>query len=412
MSGLRDLGMRLAVVLTPFLVLSSPAMAQDKVLARASAEPVPAVQKTTPAKPAAQPAKKIATTSSPSKAAVKPPAPAKRVARKVVKPRYPTYGNPAEGDDPSRDDPVVRAAAVAALGKMMGAVVVVDPASGRVLSVVNQQLAFGGGYQPCSAFKPAVALAALGEGIIDNDRTRLELGKRWYLDLHKALAISNNLYFEKLGRLLGIDKLEQYARQFGFGEQAGWGMEPEPAGAFPNAPPSVRQGGVGRVASFGQGISMTMFQLASFVSALSNGGTLYYLQYPASGSDQEFTPRIKRELPIGSALDVVQSGMEEAVLTGTARRAKQPDMRLVGKTGTCSQDGARLGWFAGYNREPGAVAIVVLLRTGGNLGGGPRASQVAGQVFRKLGDEDFYARASRRNPSRTLPASIQLPQFP
>jgi len=159
MSGLRDLGMRLAVVLTPFLVLSSPAMAQDKVLARASAEPVPAVQKTTPAKPAAQPAKKIATTSSPSKAAVKPPAPAKRVARKVVKPRYPTYGNPAEGDDPSRDDPVVRAAAVEALGKMMGAVVVVDPASGRVLSVVNQQLAFGGGYQPCSAFKPAVALA-------------------------------------------------------------------------------------------------------------------------------------------------------------------------------------------------------------------------------------------------------------
>ena len=119
MSGLRDLGMHLAVVLTLFPVLSSPVMAQDKVLARASSEPVPAVQKTAPAKSTAQPAKKIATTNSPSKAAVKSPAPVKRVARKVVKPRYPTYGNPAEGDDPSRDDPVVRAAAVAALGKMM-----------------------------------------------------------------------------------------------------------------------------------------------------------------------------------------------------------------------------------------------------------------------------------------------------
>lgn len=394
-----------------FLVWS--AHGQDKVIVSTSAKPSSAVQKKVSAAPPAQTAKKIASTKSPAKPAPKVASRSvRRATRPVRKPRFPTYGNPAEGDDPSRDDPVVRVAAVNALGNMMGSVVVVDPTNGRVLSVVNQELAFGGGYQPCSAFKPAVALAALGEGIIENDRTRLKLGKKWYLDLHKALAISNNLYFENLGRLLGIDKLEQYAHQFGFGEQAGWGIDPEPAGAFPNTSPPARAGGVGKVASFGQGISMTMFQLASFVSALSNGGTLYYLQYPEGGDDQQFFPRVKRDLTIGAALDVVQSGMEEAVMTGTARRAKQPDLRLVGKTGTCSEDGARLGWFAGYNREPGGIVAVVLLRSGQSLGGGPRASQIAGEVFRQLGDANYYTRSVRHNPSQTLPASIQMPQFP
>ncbi|MBI2818790.1 MAG: penicillin-binding protein [Acidobacteria bacterium] len=405
MTIFRHKGANLAVLLALYVGLSSLMFGQDKVIGRATSEATRAVEKSAPRKT-------IASASAESQPAKKAAAPAKPVTKKAARPRYPSYGNPSEGDDPSRDDPVVRVAAVNALGNMMGSVVVVDPTNGRVLSVVNQELAFGGGYQPCSAFKPAVALAALGEGIIENDRTRLKLGKKWYLDLHKALAISNNLYFENLGRLLGIDKLEQYAHQFGFGEPAGWGIDPEPAGAFPNTPPPARAGGVGKVASFGEGISMTMFQLASFVSALSNGGTLYYLQYPEGGDDQQFFPRVKRDLTIGAALDVVQSGMEEAVLTGTARRAKQPDLRLVGKTGTCSENSARLGWFAGYNREPGGVTIVVLLRTGRNLGGGPRASQVAGEVFRQLGDANYYTRSVWRNPSRALPASIQMPQFP
>ena len=157
---------------------------------------------------------------------------------------------------------------------------------------------------------------------------------------------------------------------------------------------------------------MTMFQLASFTSALSNGGTLYYLQYPAGQQTDGFEPKIKRELAIGSALDVVREGMEEAVLTGTARRASLPEVHVLGKTGTCSQDGARLGWFAGYNREPGGVAVAVLLRTGQNLGGGPRASQIAGQVFRQLGERDFYSRAMHSDPTRTLPASLQITHLP
>jgi beta-lactamase class D len=400
------LGKKIVLLIAVFVfAFGSPGTgkAQDKVLARASSDPAEAVEEPTPERT-------IATTRTAPESAARPLS--FRVTKKTAGPPFATYGVPAEGDDESRDDPIVREAAVEALGKIMGSVVVVDPYNGRVLSVVNQELAFGGGYQPCSAFKPAVALAALGEGIINTEGTRLQLGKRWYLDLHKALALSNNLYFEVLGRKLGIDKLERYAHQFGFGEQAGWDLAPEPAGAFPSKPPAPRAGGVGKVASFGEGISMTLFQLASFVSALANGGTLYYLQYPGPESIADFTPRVKRELPIATELAVVQSGMEEAVLTGTARRAKQSDLRVVGKTGTCSEGRARLGWFAGYNSEPGGVAIVVLLRTGQRLGGGPKASEIAGQVFRKLNETNFYARSVSRTPAQALPASIQAPVVP
>lgn len=295
----------------------------------------------------------------------------------------------------------------------MGSVMVVDPTTGKILTVVNQKLAFSSGYQPCSAFKPAVALAALGEGIIEADRTRLQLGRKWYLSLQEALASSNNLYFEKLGRLLGIKKLQDYARQFGFGELAGWGIEPEPQGSFPKSPPPARRGGVGRMASFGEGISMTLLQLASFTSALANGGTLYYLQYPNGGAESDgFEPKVKRELAISPWLGLIQQGMEEAVLSGTAHKAQQPDARVLGKTGTCAQNGARLGWFAGYNREPGGVAIVVLLKSKQNLGGGSRASEIAGGVFRKLGDQNYYVRSGHKELPSALPAAIQMPRFP
>jgi cell division protein FtsI/penicillin-binding protein 2 len=157
---------------------------------------------------------------------------------------------------------------------------------------------------------------------------------------------------------------------------------------------------------------MTMLQLAAFTGAIANGGTLYYLQYPTQEQLANFQPRVKRDLEIEASLAVVRSGMEGAVLTGTARRAQQRDIHVLGKTGTCSQGTARLGWFAGYNREPGGVAMVVLLRTGVRLGGGPRASQVAGEIFSKLGSNNFYARHADRSAPQILPASIHLPAIP
>ena len=166
------------------------------------------------------------------------------------------------------------------------------------------------------------------------------------------------------------------------------------------------------MASFGEGISMTLFQFASFIGALANGGTLYYLQYPRSSDEAgNFEPRVKRELEIAPWLGMVREGMQKAVLIGTARRARQPDVAILGKTGTCSQKGARLGWFGGYNEN--GLAVVVLLKTRNSIGGGPRASEVAGQIFRNLEDRNYLARFSGRNELQSAPpAAIQLtPHF-
>src|SRR6266567_9333105 len=67
----------------------------------------------------------------------------------------------AAGDITTGEDPVVRQAAVDALGNMNGTVVAIEPTSGRVLAMVNQKLALSSGAQPCSTIKLSVALAAL-----------------------------------------------------------------------------------------------------------------------------------------------------------------------------------------------------------------------------------------------------------
>src|SRR3954465_4613389 len=101
----------------------------------------------------------------------------------------------AAGDVTAGEDPIVRAAAVDALGNMNGTIVAINPDNGRILAMVNQKLALSEGAQPCSTFKVAVGLAALSEGIITKD-TDVKLGRRTRVNLTQALAHSNNAYFE------------------------------------------------------------------------------------------------------------------------------------------------------------------------------------------------------------------------
>lgn len=311
---------------------------------------------------------------------------------------------PFAEDDARHDDPVVREAAVKALGNYRSAALVsVDPSNGRILTIVNQKLAFES-YQPCSTFKPAIALAALEEGLIEKDKTRLQLGGRWYLDLARSLTISNNLYFEKLGGLLGLEKMRDYAQRFGFGELSSWGLPEETRGAVPTKAPPDSRGGVGRIASFGEGIEQTPLQQASFMSAVANGGTLFYLQYPLE--EGPFEPLVKRRLEIAPWLGPVREGLEGAVLKGTARSAKQPDITILGKTGTCRQDGARLGWFAGYSQEEGGLAVAVLLR-GGRVSG-PLAAGLAGKFYRNLADQNYVAQSARDIHGSAPPAAVQF----
>jgi cell division protein FtsI/penicillin-binding protein 2 len=246
---------------------------------------------------------------------------------------------------------------------MYGTVVAIDPSNGRILAMVNQKLALSSGAEPCSTIKVSVALAALQEGIVTKD-TPVNLGGA-RVNLTQALAKSNNLYFETLGRRLGFERVRHYANSFGLGELAGWNIPGEQLGIYPEQVLPESEGGVGRMCSFGEGISMTPLQLGAMVASIANGGTLYYLQHPTSSEDvTNFQPRVKRTLDIANLIPDVSVGMEGAVDYGTARslHASFNQLPILGKTGTCSNNGTRYGWFASFaNTSHGRIVTVFFL---------------------------------------------------
>jgi len=310
----------------------------------------------------------------------------------------PTYADSTVGDNADGEDLEVRRAAVDALGPYNGSVVVVDPGTGRILSIVNQKLALHAGFQPCSTIKIAVALAALSENVVGSDGRLFRHG----YNLTEALAHSNNYYFATLGIKLGFERVSYYAHLFGYGEKAGLDIPGETAGAFPSAPP--RNGGVGMLSSFGEEISQTPLQLAALVSALANGGTLYYLQYPRTQQEvNDFTPRVKRQLDIGRLIPFVKRGMLAAVQYGTARRAQQ-DEPIAGKTGTCTDSHTHLGWFGSFNDVGSRKLVVVVLLTGGRPAIGPLAAGVAGDVYKDLAQKNYFA--SRRSITPLISTQI------
>jgi beta-lactamase class D len=299
-----------------------------------------------------------------------------------------TAGDVAEGEDPA-----VRAAAIDALGNMNGTVVAIDPMSGRILTMVNQKMALAEGAEPCSTIKLSVALAALSENIVTKD-TKISLSKRVSLNLTEALAHSNNQYFEALGRRMGFEKVSYYAHQFGLGEMAGWNIPGEHLGVYPSEELDPKLGGVGRMCSFGESISMTPLQLGAMVSAIANGGTLYYLQHVTSAAElSNFEPKVKRYLDIANVIPEMMPGMTAAVEYGTARSVRWnfSEEQILGKTGTCSNNGTRYGWFASYaNTQYGKIVTVVFLE-GGRPTFGPKAAEIAGKMYRKLYDSSYFA---------------------
>jgi penicillin-binding protein 2 len=296
------------------------------------------------------------------------------------------------GDITAGEDPVVRQAAVDALGDMNGTAVVIDPSNGRVLAMVNQKLALSPGAEPCSTIKITVAMAALSEGLVTRD-TMVQL-PGFRMNMTDALAKSNNLYFEELGRELGFERVRHYATQFGLGELAGYNIAGEQLGVYPDQPLPASEGGVGRMCSFGQGVSLTPLQLGAYVAALANGGTLYYLQHPTTPEElAAFTPRVKRTLDIARYVPDLQDGMAGAVEYGTARRlrANFHDFPVFGKTGTCSDNGTRYGWFASYSDSPQGSLVTVFFLEGGRPTFGPRAAELTGEFYRNLSDRNYFA---------------------
>ncbi len=313
----------------------------------------------------------------------------------------PTYADSTLGDVADGEDPVVRRAAVEALGPFNGSVVVADPFTGRILAMVNQKLARAGAYQPCSTIKLVAAVAGLEEGIIDRD-TRLRLTRRESIDLTEALARSNNKFFFDIGEKLGFDRIYHYARLFGLGEKAGLDIEGESPGVLPEWKP--KEVPCGMMTSFGEAISITPLQLTAMVSAIANGGSLYWLQHPRSPEEAErIVPRLKRRIELAARFEEVLPGMMAAVDWGTGRRAAfDPSTPIFGKTGTCTDARTHLGWFASFNDVNGRKLVVTVLLTGGAPVNGPVAAGIAGQVYKALADQQYLAGRQPYSPAALI----------
>lgn len=313
----------------------------------------------------------------------------------------PTYADSTLGDVTEGEDPVVRRAAVEALGPYNGSVVVADPFTGRILAMVNQKLARTGAYQPCSTIKLVAAVAGLHEGIIDRE-TRLRLTRRESMDLTEALARSNNKFFFDIGEKLGFDRIYHYARLFGLGEKAGIDIEGESAGILPEWKP--KEVPCGMMTSFGEAISITPLQLTALVSAIANGGSLYWLQHPRSQEEAErMVPRLKRRIELAARIEDLLPGMMGAVDYGTARRAAfDPSTPIFGKTGTCTDSRTHLGWFSSFNDVGGRKLVVTVLLTGGAPVNGPVASGIAGHVYKTLAEQQYLAERKTYSPAALI----------
>ncbi|MGD0631990.1 MAG: penicillin-binding transpeptidase domain-containing protein [Terracidiphilus sp.] len=317
------------------------------------------------------------------------------------------------GDVTAGEDPVVRQAAIDALDGMNGTALVIDPSNGRILAMVNQKLALSPGAEPCSTIKITVAMAALSEGLVTSD-TMVQLDG-FRMNMTQALAKSNNLYFEELGRELGFERVRHYANQFGLGELAGYNIPGEQLGVYPDQELPASEGGVGRMCSFGQGVSLTPLQLGAYVAALANGGTLYYLQHPATQEEAlSLTPKVKRTLDIAKYVPQMQDGMAGAVEYGTARRlsATFHDFPVFGKTGTCSNNGTRFGWFASFADSPQGGLVTVFFLEGGRPTFGPRAAELTGAFYKNLSDRNYFANKTQQTAQVAVPADAAQPALP
>jgi membrane peptidoglycan carboxypeptidase len=285
-------------------------------------------------------------------------------------------------DDTVGEDLEVRRAAVQALGDRAGTVVVMNPKTGQVYTVVNQEWGLRRGFKPCSTTKLVTGLAGLTEHVIDPVQT-VNIGTSTYaLDLTDSLAFSNNGYFQRVGGQVGFPKMMEYARKLGLGQQTGINFPAESPGRLP----TFKEGyAVNHMSSHGDDIEVTALQLANIASAIGNGGHLLVPHMPRTPFEAvNFKREVRRELDIPQEnYQRMIPGMIGAVSYGTAKRAYNPLETIAGKTGTCTGQGSKLGLFTSFGpvHDP-TLAVAVILRNSHT--GGKYAAEVAGQVYRGL----------------------------
>jgi penicillin-binding protein 2 len=304
--------------------------------------------------------------------------------------------------------------------------------------------AVSGQYPPGSTYKVVVAAAALAEGLITPE-TRFfcngsfELGNRSYrcwqrhghgwVNLHRALVESCDVYFYNLGKMLGVDKLAEYARAFGLGEPSGIDLPREKPGLVPTKAWKLAkrkepwQLGETIPVSIGQGFNLvTPVQLANAFSALANGGILWrprivkQIETVDGRVVKVFPPEKKKNLPVSAAhIEMIRQGLWGVVNEkgGTGSALRRPEADVAGKTGTSQvvglpqdeaarrakinsgrfKDHALFACFAPYKQPEIAVAVIVEHAGGGGA--------VAAPVARQIVDAYFRLKAARAAPKGT-----------
>jgi membrane peptidoglycan carboxypeptidase len=282
-------------------------------------------------------------------------------------------------DDLTGEDPEVRRVAVNALGHHAGTVVVMDPMTGRVYSIVNQEWALRRGFKPCSTIKLVTGVAGLAENVIPQVETA---GDGYRIDLTSALAHSDNPFFQQVGTKIGSDKMVDYAKELGLGERTGVNVPFE----FPGRLPEVKQGLIERrIFSHADGFEVTPLQLGTLVSAMANGGRLLVPQIPHSEKElDKMSVKVRRQL--GITTNVWQRmipGMVGAVNYGSGRKAYDPTQTVAGKTGTCIGQGGWVGLFTSYAPLANPRLAVVVIAQGTDARRHFPAA-VAGEIYRGL----------------------------
>ena len=266
--------------------------------------------------------------------------------------------------------------------------------------------AANGLYAPGSIVKPVVAIGALTEGVISPDKQILSTGSisvpnpfdpahpsvflDWrpngWVDVRHAIAYSSDVYFYEVGggyqnQLgLGIGKIDQYFKLFGFGSPTGLFGFNDPAGSvssiawkaqnFPGDP--WRIGDTYHTAIGQYGTQLTPLQAVREAAAIANGGELLTPTLIASSTPEEVNLKLNQ-----TNVEIVREGMRLGVTDGIAQVVNLPFVQVAAKTGT-AQVGAHneyenswmIGFFP-YDHPRYAYAIVLEKTPTGTVAGSP-----------------------------------------
>lgn len=280
--------------------------------------------------------------------------------------------------------------------------------------------AISGLYAPGSIVKPIIALAALNEKIISPDKQILSTGSislpnpffpdkknifyDWrpngWVDMRRALAVSCNIYFYTVGggyediKGLGINKINEYAKLFGFGAKTNIDLDKEQEGLIPspdlkaltNPKDPIWRIGDTYNASIGQGdFQITPLQAAVYVAAIANNGKLLQPYLAISDSESERNNKIRGlkmiDIP-AEYFQIIKEGMRLAVTEGTAQGLNGLGVNVAAKTGTAELEteankfvNSWLIAFLPYENPKIALSIVLEKGKAGNLIGGVYAGR-------------------------------------